>query len=223
MPELSKLIEDLQVEEPHPDFRLWLSSSPHPDFPLSILQTGIKITTEPPKGIKANMSRVYSSMTEAKLAKCKSQHKYKPLLFSLVFFHSILLERRKFLTLGWNIPYDFNDSDFEVCDNLLAIYLDEYEETAWDAIKYLIAEVNYGGRVTDDWDRRVLNTYINDLFCDAAISTQQTFKLSSLPTYYIPEGGNLQAYKDYVNTLPVTDNPEAFGQAFKRRYCKPNH
>jgi len=49
MPQLDKLIEQLQVEEPHPDFRLWLSSSPHPKFPISILQSGIKMTTEPPK------------------------------------------------------------------------------------------------------------------------------------------------------------------------------
>ena len=49
MPQLDKLVEQLQVEEPHPEFRLWLSSSPNPDFPISILQTGIKMTTEPPK------------------------------------------------------------------------------------------------------------------------------------------------------------------------------
>lgn len=49
MPELDKLIKQLQLQKPHPDFRLWLSSSPHPDFPITILQAGIKMTTEPPK------------------------------------------------------------------------------------------------------------------------------------------------------------------------------
>ena len=49
MPQLDKLVEQLQVESPHSDFRLWLSSSPHPEFPISILQVGIKMTTEPPK------------------------------------------------------------------------------------------------------------------------------------------------------------------------------
>ena len=42
--------------------------------------------------------------------------------------------------LGWNIQYGFNDSDFEVSENLLSIYLDEYEETPWDALKYLVSE-----------------------------------------------------------------------------------
>ena len=49
MPQLDKLIEQLQVEKPHPDFRIWLSSSPNPEFPIAILQAGIKMTTEPPK------------------------------------------------------------------------------------------------------------------------------------------------------------------------------
>uniref|UniRef100_G3PFM0 Dynein, axonemal, heavy chain 2 n=1 Tax=Gasterosteus aculeatus TaxID=69293 RepID=G3PFM0_GASAC len=59
MPELDKLVEQLQVQEPQSKFRLWLSSSPHPGFPITILQAGIKMTTEPPKGVKANMKRLY--------------------------------------------------------------------------------------------------------------------------------------------------------------------
>ena len=54
-------------------------------------------------------------------------------------------------------------------ENILSIYLDEYVDTPWDALKYLIAGVNYGGHVTDDWDRRLLTTYINQYFCDGAI------------------------------------------------------
>lgn len=54
-------------------------------------------------------------------------------------------------------------------ENLLSIYLDEYEETPWDAMKYLIAGVNYGGHVTDDWDRRLLMSYINDVFTPNAV------------------------------------------------------
>jgi len=96
--------------------------------------------------------------------------KYKKLLFALCFFHSILLERKKFQQLGWNIIYGFNDSDFEVSEMLLGIYLAEYDETPWDALKYLIAGVMYGGHVTDDWDRRLLSSYINQYFCDDSLN-----------------------------------------------------
>ena len=48
-------------------------------------------------------------------------------------------------------------------------YLDMYEETQWDALKYLIASVNYGGHVTDDWDMRLLQTYMNGLLKEEAL------------------------------------------------------
>uniref|UniRef100_A0A3Q3RVK4 Dynein axonemal heavy chain 2 n=1 Tax=Mastacembelus armatus TaxID=205130 RepID=A0A3Q3RVK4_9TELE len=211
MPELDKLVEQLQVQEPHPNFRLWLSSSPHPEFPITILQAGIKMTTEPPKGVKANMKRLYQLVTDTQFNRCTRPAFYRKLLFSLCFFHSILLERKKFLQLGWNIVYGFNDSDFEVSENLLSLYLDEYEEIPWDALKYLIAGVNYGGHVTDDWDRRLLTTYISDYFCDAAIN-QPFFKLSSLTSYYIPRDGAQSSYIEYIGMLPPTEHPEVFGQ-----------
>lgn len=142
---------------------------------------------------------------------CKAQDKYKKLLFSLCFFHAILLERKKFQQLGWNIIYSFNDSDFEVSENLLSIYLDEYIETPWDALKYLISGVNYGGHVTDDWDRRLLNTYINQYFSESALNISQ-YKLSTLSTYFIPRDGTIQSYNDQIQLLPTSDRPEVFGQ-----------
>lgn len=68
-----------------------------------------------PQGLKANMKRLYQLINEAQFPRCQAELKYKKLLFSLCFFHSLLIERRKFLMLGWNIVYGFNDSDFEVC------------------------------------------------------------------------------------------------------------
>ncbi|XP_077357601.1 dynein axonemal heavy chain 2 isoform X2 [Festucalex cinctus] len=211
MPELDKLVEQLEVQKPHADFRLWLSSSPHPEFPINILQAGIKMTTEPPKGVRANMKRLYHLVTDTQFTRCAKPVFYRKLLFSLCFFHSILLERKKFLQLGWNIIYGFNNSDFEVSENLLSLYLNEYEQIPWDALKYLIAEVNYGGHVTDDWDRRLLTTYINDYFCEAAV-TEPYFKLSSLAAYYIPHDGPLSSYKDFINMLPTHEHPDLFGQ-----------
>jgi dynein heavy chain len=60
------------------------------------------------------MKRLYQLVTEQQFTRRQKQDKYKKLLFALCFFHSVLLERKKFLMLGWNIMYGFNDSDFEV-------------------------------------------------------------------------------------------------------------
>jgi len=58
----------------------------------------------------------------------------------------------------------------QVSENLLSLYLDEYDETPWEALKFLVAAINYGGHVTDDWDRRLLNTYITDYFSEDAVA-----------------------------------------------------
>ena len=56
------------------------------------------------------------------------------------------------------------------------------------------AEANYGGRVTDELDRRVLNSYLNKFYCEEALTTPN-YPLSPLPTYYIPDNGTLQSFK----------------------------
>lgn len=210
--ELEKLILNLSNRNPHNNFRLWLSSNPTPKFPISILQNGIKMTTEPPRGLRANLLRLYNLTNDDKFNSPTEISKFKKLRFSLCWFHAILLERRKFKTLGFNIPYDFNDSDFLICEDLLALYLDTFpEKTPWEALRYLTAEANYGGRVTDSWDRRLVNVYINEFYCDEVIEVPR-YQLSSLPAYYIPPDGSLDGYKKVIAELPTVDKPDAFGQ-----------
>jgi dynein heavy chain len=123
-----------------------------------------------------------------------------------------LLERRKFKALGFNIPYEFNESDYLICHDLIIVFLDEYPDvTPFEAMRYLISDANYGGRVTDDWDRRLVNTYIAQFICEDAINMEH-YPLSELAEYYIPSDGDLKSYKEYLKTLPASDHPAAFGQ-----------
>ena len=128
-----------EEHEIHPDFRLYLTSMPADYFPVSVLQNGVKLTTEPPRGLRANLKRTYQNFTNPDqfLGDCKKPDAWKKLVFGLSFFHAILQERRKFGPLGWNIRYDFNDSDLETSLTMLKIFLDEQEEIPWDAMLYV--------------------------------------------------------------------------------------
>jgi len=86
------------------------------------------------------------------------------MVFGLCFFHAVILERKKFGSLGWNIPYVFTDSDRECAMLLLKMYSLTSATIPWDALQYIVGEINYGGRVTDSWDQRTLKTVLWNFF-----------------------------------------------------------
>ena len=112
MPELEKIQEKQNEAEIHPEYRLWLTSMPSRTFPVPVLQSGIKLTNEPPKGLKANLKRTFNEVSEEDYDSCTKEREYKKLLFALAYFHAVILERRKYGAIGWNIPYEWMNSDF---------------------------------------------------------------------------------------------------------------
>lgn len=157
MPALEKKMEEInESSEISPNFRLFLTCMPCSYFPVSILQNSLKVTSEPPSGIKANLRQLSNKVDWSK------PDDQKTLMFSLCFFHSVVLERRKFGSLGWNILYDFNESDLETSLTMVSNLMETYDDPPWDAIEYFIGEIIYGGRVTDEFDRRLLKTLLQD-------------------------------------------------------------
>lgn len=57
MASLDRIVEQLG-EQTNNMFRLWLTSYPSEVFPVAILQGGVKMTNESPKGLRANMLMV---------------------------------------------------------------------------------------------------------------------------------------------------------------------
>lgn len=123
MPELERIIENIP-ENAHSEFRLWLTTASSDVFPSTILMKGIKMTYEPPRGLKNNMRRAFSTQSNREFENCKKPHEWKKLFFGLSFFHALILERRKYGPLGWNIPYEFTMPDFTICWSQLKIFLD---------------------------------------------------------------------------------------------------
>ncbi|XP_063366022.1 dynein axonemal heavy chain 1-like [Cydia amplana] len=214
MPVLELNVEHISPEMVHKDFRLWLTAMPSPHFPVALLQNGYKMTVEPPRGIKANLLKAYMNQVpdfaEYMSSGDSKVPNFKWLLFSLCLFHGVVLERRKFGPLGFNIPYEFTDGDLKICMSQLHMFLAEYSEVPLRMLTYVAGHINYGGRVTDDWDRRCLMCLLGDYYATAVLTDK----------YYFDENGfykqqhasaTIDDYTKYIRSLPLNDDPSLFG------------
>jgi dynein heavy chain len=173
-----------ETKPPNDQFRMWMTTQPTNQFPLGLLQNALKIVTEPPAGIKNNMNDVVNRISDADLNLC-AHPAYKQLTYVLIFMHSVILDRAKYGKIGWNVTYDFNFSDYLISFKLLNLYLtkslENKEETMpWESLKYLIGEAMYGGRVTDDFDRRTLMTYLDEYMGDFLFDKNHKFYFAEI-------------------------------------------
>ena len=116
---------------------------------------------------------------------CSKENEFKSILFSLCYFHACIVERHKFAPQGWNRPYPFNTGDLTISVNVLYNYLEAnskvhtnwlkwlsvigyifvyllFFQAPWTDLRYLFGETMYGGHITDDWDRRLCRTYLEE-------------------------------------------------------------
>ncbi|XP_019911214.2 dynein heavy chain 1, axonemal [Esox lucius] len=210
MPSMERLIENIDPDKVHRDFRLWLTSLPSNKFPVSILQNGSKMTIEPPRGIKANLLKSYLSLNDDFITTCSKPAELKSLLLSLCLFHGNAIERRKFGPLGFNIPYEFTDGDLRICISQLKMFVDEYPDIPYKVLKYTAGEINYGGRVTDDWDRRCILNVLEDFYSPAVLNINYAYTPSGVYRQISTEL-DIKGYLAYIRTLPINDTPEIFG------------
>ena len=215
MPQMEKVVDNIAETEDqvHEDFRLFLTSMPAPYFPVPVLQNGVKLTNEPHKGIRANVLRSLATLNNWEpFEECTGENgvdAWKTLAFGACFFHATVQERRKFGPLGWNILYEFNDSDLESSILVLKMFLQEQPNIPYDALLYVTGQINYGGRVTDDWDRRCLMSILHNFYTPQVF--EDCYKFSASGKYYTPSPGPLSEYTKYV---------EASGTAVKRTHAR---
>ena len=196
MPQLDALIEEVKYDR-DASFRIWMTTEPSDKFPVTIVQNGTKMTSEPPKGLQQNILKSYRSISDKDFEACSKPVAFRRLLWGLCFFNAVILDRRKYGPLGWNKAYEFSASDLSISTKQLIQFLDFYDEVPFPALIYMVAEANYGGRVTDPQDRRLILTMLADYYNVDMIEVEN-HKLSPSGTYYVPSDGDRQSYIDFI-------------------------
>jgi len=244
MDELERIVLGL-VENEHEingNFRLFLTSMPVEYFPIAVLQSCIKLTTEPPRGVKANVVRslemhVTEGMWDDDYLKGDGEvgvAEFRKLLYSLCVFHAVCMERKKYGSIGWNNVYDFSDSDLTTGIMTLKRMMEGGVEGAlegggeefsvpMESLLFVTGQIVYGGRVTDDWDRRCLMSLISTFYCKDALEDGYNYArgvaggaagnkadlVSSCPSSKLETGYFVKRWTD--DNLPSVDPPTLFG------------
>ncbi|CAB1338188.1 unnamed protein product, partial [Coregonus sp. 'balchen'] len=176
-------------ENSHQDFRVFISAEPSgtPEghiIPQGILENSIKITNEPPTGINANLHKALDNFNQDTLEMCARENEFKSILFALCYFHAVVAERRKFGPQGWNRSYPFNTGDLTISINIM-----------------------YGGHITDDWDRRLCRTYLEEFIKPEMMEGE----LYLAPGFPLPGNMDYNTYHQYIDDTLPAESPYLYG------------
>jgi dynein heavy chain len=200
---------DLKMDGPKGswDFRVFLSADPSDVIPIGVLQRSIKLTSEPPTGITANVKRALTNFSDEPWERSNKPTEYRGIMFAMCFFHAVVVERKKFGPQGWNRVYPFNVGDLTTCLEVTANYIDERPKVPWEDLRYVFGEIMYGGHITDDWDRVLCAAYLQ-----AWIRPECVDGLEIAPGLFAPGPMSYQEYQGFMNgdTIPA-ESPLLYG------------
>ena len=228
MTAFEKFFEESDPTKMNSSYRLFCTTYPTPIFPVAILQASVKMTNEPPKGIRANLMRSYMGDPIADVSffeglKGLKGDNFHFLLFGLCMFHAVVQERVFFGPLGWNIPYEFNESDLRISAQQLEMFISEQKEIPFEALVYTVGECNYGGRVTDDNDRQTLRFLLKRFYCTDVLHPGHEF-LEDSKVFVVPNATLRKEFIDFINDLPHEDtNPGILGFHENASFTKNNN
>jgi len=211
--ELEKRLANFALEGSDPQFRLFLTSDPSNSIPIGLLERSIKLTNEPPAGMKANLLRAFTFFIREEFE--ENDPKVKTILFSLCYFHSMMLERRKFGSKGFNMLYPFSIGDLR--DS--AIVLKNYLETSagsgkipWDDLRYIFGEIMYGGHIVDDRDRIFCKGFLQNLMNDTLLDEANMYPFAEgKAVFKCPAPTTYEKYVEYIDQELPSESPLAFG------------
>lgn len=211
---LEKKLDEFALEGSHKNFRLFLTSDPSNSIPIGVLNRCIKLTNEPPSGLKANLKRAFVSFPKEYIE--EAEGKVKSILFGLCHFHAVLMERKMYGPLGYNMMYPFSLGDLRDSAICLQNYLENSAggKIPWADLRYIFGEIMYGGHIVNDFDRLLANTYLEFYMRDELLDEMEMFPFvgdEKGPSFMCLAPSSYDKYLEHIETELKTDSPLAFG------------
>lgn len=176
---------------------------------------------EPPPGVSANLEHILASIPAERMAKAPIER--SRLHFILAWLHAIVQERLRYAPLGWSKTFEFNESDLRCGLDTIDTWVDVAahgrsnlppERIPWSAIKTLLAQTVYGGRIDNPFDQRLLDSFLEYLFGPHAFDEgfSLTPSLASSLQLSAPDGKSHDDFSRWVReVIPKRETPAWLG------------
>merc|ERR1712137_1169127 len=220
---LSKLEKKLHSLNPNKNFRLFMTSEIHPKIPASLLRQSHIFSFEPPPGVKANMLHTLSAVDQGRMEQ-KPRERAR-LYFMLAWFHALTQERLRYAPLGWSKMFEFGDTDKRCALETIDYWIDsaaqgrdniDPERIPWEAIRTLLGQSVYGGRIDNEFDQRLLDSFLEQTLSPKCYDVDFTLVefengAGEKERLSAPEGMTKREFLAWVQQLPEAENPAWLG------------
>ncbi|CAH8838540.1 unnamed protein product [Trichobilharzia szidati] len=219
---LVQLEKKLHSVQPHPNFRLFLTMEINPKLPVNVLRAGRVLVFEPPPGIKASLSRTFANVPASRISRAPAER--ARLYFLLAWFNAVVQERLRYVPLGWSKRYEFNESDLKVACDTIDTWVElsalgrsnlPPDKVPWSALRTLLGQCIYGGKIDNLFDQRLMETFLSELFTEA--SFEHDFPLVRNvdgqvgKNIVIPDGSSREELLAWISKLPDIQTPSWLG------------
>lgn len=222
---LSQLEKRILTLNAHRNFRLFVTCETNPVIPVNFLRASRILMNEPPPGLKANMMDCLRGIHPKRIE--QGPVEVVRIYFLLAFFHATLIERLRYTPLGWSKLFEFNDSDAEAALNTIEAWVHRVakgrsnidpQAVPWDALTNLLKMSVYGGKIDNEADQLLLDSFVQDIFTPQAYESAFILVDSWSPeantpgtakqSLVAPEGTRMETFLDWVGQLPDQQPPQ---------------
>ena len=210
-PLMERKLEKL-AETSHKDFRVFTNAEPPPfsflnNMPEGFMMSAIKVANEAPSDVQSNIQACWATFNQEMFDKSNQTENYQAALHTLSFYHAVILGRRRFGQIGWSRAYSFNMGDLRCCKDVCADYLEVNDSIPFEDMRYVWGAIMYGGHITDAWDRRTNNAYLEVLMVPGILKN-----MLLCPGFKAPNAKNFdyQGISDYVTQKLPDETPAMF-------------
>lgn len=200
----------------HRDFRLFITCEINPKLPTALLRLSDAIVAEAPSGMKASITRFFSSISKNRFENPVRNRLY----LLLAWIHAIIQERLRYVPQGWSEKYEFTEADathaLDVIDSLMKDMGGESqgldpEKLPWDAIRSTLKKGVFGGRITQPVDQDVLDNLVNSLFVPESFNLGFNLVANVPDAPTLPEGTSKEDCFAWISSLASQSPPTWVG------------